>query len=541
MNARLFSLSLGMSKDQTRVLCVGDVCGHFDQLVKKVDVINKKNGPFDLLFCVGEFFGPNADDNEGILNGKVDFPVPTYVLGPCSSATSSFYPEESIEFSSSVTYLGKRGILNTASGLQIAYLSGVESTSSSSFQFSGEDVQELLLPVRTQSGFLGVDVLLTSVWPAEVWKHAHNTPSTEVKGSRLISRLASGLKPRYHFAGMGVHYERQPYRNHRVLLEPAQHTTRFIGLAPIANDKKQKWLYAFNIQPMRKMSRSELIVQPPNSSEFPYMDILEDFMAKEQLLRAKSFDTVDRYRFDMSEEVEDKVDRGGRKRRKNDFPSGEKMPAAPCWFCLSNVDVEKHLVVSVGDVCYAAMPKGPLADDHVMVLSIGHIQSLVAASDDIRKEVEKFKNAFTLAADKAGKSLVCFERNYRTQHLQVQMVPIPKSTVKALRGALLNAANLAGIELVMVDENEQLSDLVNEGCPYFFVELPDGSRLFTRQMKDFPLQFAREVLASRPILNCEAKADWRTCVLSKEEETKLAKDLQARFKPFDFTSADDSD
>lgn len=30
----------------------------------------------------------------------------------------------------------------------------------------------------------------------------------------------------------------------------------------------------------------------------------------------------------------------------------------------------------------------------------GHIQSLVAASDDIRKEVEKFKNAFTLAADK---------------------------------------------------------------------------------------------------------------------------------------------
>lgn len=56
-----------------------------------------------------------------------------------------------------------------------------------------------------------------------------------------------------------------------------------------------------------------------------------------------------------------------------DFPSGEKMPAAPCWFCLSNVDVEKHLVVSVGDVCYAAMPKGPLADDHVMVLSIGTI------------------------------------------------------------------------------------------------------------------------------------------------------------------------
>lgn len=55
---------------------------------------------------------------------------------------------------------------------------------------------------------------------------------------------------------------------------------------------------------------------------------------------------------------------------------------------------------------------------------------------------------------------MCFERNYRTQHLQVQMVPIPKSTVKALRGALLNAANLAGIELVMVDENEQVRSVL---------------------------------------------------------------------------------
>ncbi|PIO74412.1 hypothetical protein TELCIR_03576 [Teladorsagia circumcincta] len=81
---------------------------------------------------------------------------------------------------------------------------------------------------------------------------------------------------------------------------------------------------------------------------------------------------------------------------------GDKVPAAPCWFCLSNVDVEKHLVVSVGDLCYAAMPKGPLVEDHVMVLTIGHIQSLVAASDEIRNEVEKFKNAFTLAADKVG-------------------------------------------------------------------------------------------------------------------------------------------
>ncbi|KAL6742002.1 hypothetical protein Aduo_015202 [Ancylostoma duodenale] len=389
-----------MSKDQARVLCVGDVRGQFEQLAKKISAINSKNGPFDILFCVGEFFGTDADNNDSVMNGKVDFAIPTYILGPCSPSTSSFCPDESVEFSSTLTYLGKRGILNTASGLQIAYLSGVEGPTSSSFQFNEDDIEELLMPVRTQAGFSGVDVLVTSMWPAEVWKHAHNTPSSEVQGSKLISRLAAGLKPRYHFAGTGIHYERQPYRNHRVLLEPAQHTTRFIGLAPLNNKEKQKWLYAFNIQPMRKMSREELTAQPSNSSEFPYMDILQEFMAAEQLKRTKNHDTVDRYRFDMSEEVEDNVDRGGRKRRKNDHPTGEKVPAAPCWFCLSNVDVEKHLVVAIGDVAYAAMPKGPLVDDHVMVLSVGHIQSMVAASDDLRNEIEKFKNAFTLVADK---------------------------------------------------------------------------------------------------------------------------------------------
>ena len=37
-------------------------------------------------------------------------------------------------------------------------------------------------------------------------------------GSKLVSRLAENLKPRYHFAGReGVHYERAPYRYRRIL------------------------------------------------------------------------------------------------------------------------------------------------------------------------------------------------------------------------------------------------------------------------------------------------------------------------------------
>ncbi|CAI4231518.1 unnamed protein product [Auanema sp. JU1783] len=533
-----------MADKSTKVLCCGDVNGKFQQLIKKVTAVNNKNGPFDILLCVGEFFGLDQEANEEVVNGVIDFPIPTYVLGPCRQETCYIYPEESVEFSSSLTFLGKRGILNTASGLQIAYLSGVEGREGLNYQFSKSEVQDLLIPVKTQSGFLGVDILLTSVWPEGVATHAHNTPSKPVEGSKLISRLATALKPRYHFAGNGIHYERQPYRNHRVLLEAAQHCTRYIGLADVGNAENQKWIYAFSLKPMKRLSREELTMQPPNSSEFPYMDLLTEMLeedAAEARVKASTQGSA-QFRFDMTEEVDDPVDRGGRKRRGRDGgPSERKQPTGPCWFCLSNNDAEKHLVVSVGDTCYVAMPKGPLVEDHVMILTIGHIQSLIAASEEVQAEVEKFKNAFILMADKAGKALVAFERNYCSQHLQIQLVPVPKSSVKALRGAFMNAASIAGFELTHVSDNDRITDIVNEGCPYFFVELPDGSRLFTRQMKNFPLQFGREVLAGSAVLDCEDKIDWRAAVLDKENETKLTKKLQERFKPFDFTADDDSD
>lgn len=41
-----------------RLLC-GDVEGRFQTLFKRVEAINAKSGPFDMLLCVGNFFGVN--------------------------------------------------------------------------------------------------------------------------------------------------------------------------------------------------------------------------------------------------------------------------------------------------------------------------------------------------------------------------------------------------------------------------------------------------------------------------------------------------
>jgi hypothetical protein len=39
-----------------KILACGDVCGNISQLVKRVEAVNKKAGPFEMVLCVGQFF-----------------------------------------------------------------------------------------------------------------------------------------------------------------------------------------------------------------------------------------------------------------------------------------------------------------------------------------------------------------------------------------------------------------------------------------------------------------------------------------------------
>ncbi len=45
--------------------------------------------------------------------------------------------------------------------------------------------------------------------------------------------------------------------------------------------------------------------------------------------------------------------------------------AAACWFCLASPEVEKHLIVSVGDECYVALAKGGIDWNNLLIVPIG--------------------------------------------------------------------------------------------------------------------------------------------------------------------------
>ncbi|XP_061405323.1 CWF19-like protein 1 [Lethenteron reissneri] len=560
-----------MPEKPLRILACGDVNGRIDTLYGRVRTVQKKSGDFDLLLCVGSFFGASAEAEqewEPYKNGDKKAPIHTYILGANDQSTAKYFPEvDGMELAENITYLGRKGVFTGASGLQMAYLSGVEASAGAaagpSHTFSRRDVVSLTEPLISDAKFRGVDILLTSPWPAGVTQYGNKPEDAEVacRGSQAVADLCRCLKPRYHFAGLeGVHYERLPFRNHRVLLEGARHVTRFIALAPVGNAAKRKYLYAFTAAPMCQLEPAELVRQPPDVTENPFAKST----AKQQQQRQQQQqrpqhqppssqatmqgeETAQQFFFDLARPP---PNHGRDRKRRSDGPGGGHMPAhdaklprkppqptGPCWFCLASPDVEKHLVVSIGTHVYVALAKGGLARDHVLVAPVAHHASTVDLPEEAAVEMRSYLDALRRFHSARRQRCVVFERNYRSMHLQLQVVGVPEQrcSTDEIKEVFVQQGAENQMELLELPERSELKQIVEPGTPYFYAEFDNGEKLFQRIKSRFPLQFGREVLASEAILNMPDRGDWRACKSSREEEEGMAKEFRKDFQPFDFS------
>ncbi|KAL3841854.1 hypothetical protein ACJMK2_019951 [Sinanodonta woodiana] len=524
----------GMANKPLRILVSGDVEGNFDQLYSRISSIQKKSGAFDLLLCVGDFFGNNCNEGwQEYVSGSKKVPIPTLILGPNKLEHFSYYKgSEGSDLCNNVTYLGTQGNFTGSSGLQLAYLSGVESPENKidKCHFTTDAVKALIDPIKDDIKFKGVDILITSQWPKDVEKYGNTLEDfdTSACGSEALAQLALHLRPRYYFCGLeDIHYERNPYRNHKVLAEKEKHVTRFIALAKVGNRKKKKYLYAFNIVPMSNLDPVELASQPPDVTECPFK--LVSLTPTQQQAEE---DKPAQFFYDMKSQKRKSQNEGNNGDQKRKRPPPQ--PTGPCWFCLGSPQVEKHLVVSVGEQTYLALAKGGLVPDHVLILPIGHYQSTVMASSEVIEELDKYKNALKKCFKKQGKAVVFFERNYKTQHLQIQVVPVPAESVPELKESFLQEAESESLELSEIPLHSDIKQIISVGVPYFYVELPTGEKLLHRISKQFPLQFGRSVLAGPAILNMPERVDWKACSMSQEQEKETAKEFKDTFKPFDF-------
>lgn len=553
----------------------GDVRGNFKLLFNRIETINKKSGPFELLLCVGDFFADNNDELQAYLTGNKQgkFPlntisiwfciyenssftvtVPTYILGPTGPNSCDHYSTlNDGELCSNLTYLGKRGLYTISSGIKIAYVSGVESASEKSdWTFDKEDVKAVrnsCLASRTSAGeFRGVDILITSQWPQGIYEKEKNT-------SKLISWLATEIKPRYHFCGLnGVYHEPAPYRNSANNNTQLELASRFVALANIGNAEKSKYIYALSIVSVDKMRITELLQKTTNETSCPYeqLDLMKDTVAQSQENSSQFF--YDTNSFNQNDQ------HGHQRKRKGFGYQGQDQKRErrvfdqeKCWFCLSSSSVEKHLVITIGEHFYLALAKGPINEGHILILSVTHIQSASLLAEESWTELDKFKDSlriyfksmnFFLLSILFKKLIILilgqnkvvsfFERNYKSSHLQINVIAVDESIEWQLKNTFEDKSEEYNLDMETLPKLTAATELPAQG-PYFVAELPNNTTLLTRKMKMFPLHYGREIFCAENVLNCEPKIDWKDCSLSRDEEIELVKKFRENYKPFDFT------
>ncbi|CAH2069692.1 unnamed protein product [Thlaspi arvense] len=553
--------------------------------------VSKSAGPFDALLCVGQFFPDSPellDEFLDYIEGRAQVPIPTYFTGDYGvaapkilSATSrkaenQGFKMDGLEVSNNLFWLRGSGKFSLQ-GLSVVYLSGRQSSDSQFGKYSQDDV-DALRALAEESGVRAAE----SDIPADV--------SDSSCSDFTVSELVKEVKPRYHIAGsMGVFYAREPYLN-----ADSNHVTRFLGLAHVGNKNKQKFLHALSPTPTSIMSPSELGAKPPNTTLCPY-NLKEG--ATESKKRSIESDSDSQYwRYDVSKRqkngsegeklcfkfvcsgscprgeschfqhnaeareqcrrgvcldliIKGKCEKGPECSYKHEFQD-ENIQRKPrsenanrsreCWFCLSSPSVESHLIVSVGESFYCALPKGSLVDDHILIIPIEHLPNTLVLSPEGESELGKYKNGLRNCYQSQGNDAVFFELvSKRVSHANLQVVPVPSSRARLLPNIFSLAAEKLGFKLVTKkfsdssDGRKYLQKEYDAALGLFYVELPDGTVLShtLEENEVFPAQFGREVLAG--LLKIPDRADWRNCKISQEGEAKLAEEFKKQFQEFD--------
>ena len=237
----------------------------------------------------------------------------------------------------------------------------------------------------------------------------------------------------------------------------------------------------------------------------------------------------------------------GVKFQRKHFPADSR---SDCWFCLASDACEKHLITSVHNECYLAMPKGPIDPGHILIVPVAHTGKGALADPMIADEMDLLKQRLRQHASAVyDKELFVFERAIQTKggyHTHVQCIPVPRGSGMNLQATLLAMAKAAGgFELREINSDLGLAAFANsskgdEDLGYFYAEVPTSAKEYKRfiykadasaRRRSVPLQFGREVLAS--VLDNPDFAHWKACVLDTEKETELSAAFRKSFESYE--------
>lgn len=191
---------------------------------------------------------------------------------------------------------------------------------------------------------------------------------------------------------------------------------------------------------------------------------------------------------------------------------------------MSNVNVAKHLIVSIGTEVYLALAKGPLTTAksvglpfpaHILIIPIAHTP---VPSTSEATEMETYRQKLSKFLDTRNCHAVTVEIHQSEGiHAHWQVIPVPKS--KSIEEEFIR-----GFEEKKIKLEKRAPGESEEYCR---VVLPSGTYVATLPAF-FDLQLPRRLLAK--ILQLEGREDWRACIPTEDEERADAAAFRTEFE-----------
>ena len=542
-----------------KIVVTGDINGKLSEFFAKLATLQSRQN-FAFAIIAGNLFADSdatspeeAEDLAKLIKGEIQVPVGTYfTIGKRSlpEAVIEKLNSSDGELCPNLIALGRKGRVKTSDGFKVVAVGGSHCAGDApkdlyAAKYSDKDA-------HAAKGYNEADILVTSEWPAGVLdgSKASFDRSAEPASSEGLSELCTALKPRYHFSSSDLFWEREPFFH---ASDPPRPITRFLSLAPFGNAAKSKWIYAFSLEP----SAEPPMQLPPDTTASPFL------MSRKRKALDTQQDSFNSMRFSNGHDSRPRG--GGNKRRKAGPPD-----PGQCYFCLSNVQCESHMIGSIGTEAYLTTAKGPLPTlatfpdlgpsfpGHILIIPVSHSATIASIEDpatrtNVEAEMQKYRaslHAMLAArskddpndpASRARLGAVTWEISRNSGvHTHWQFLPVPAEhiakglveaafTVEAENSSYPTKFATSAADVAAAQEGDYFKVMI------WSEDLPLGKEMVLPLDATFrfDLQFGRRVMGK--LLDLQERTHWKDCGQSKAEEERECEAFKEIFAPFDFT------
>lgn len=473
-----------------------------NEIARKINLQNKKIGPFAAVVLLGNI------DNVRI---ETSLDVPTYYLKHSNITT-----EHEVD-KSNLIGVSLPSVIKLSCGVTMAFVD-TQSPTCESPEYSGK-----------------ASLLFSFHWPFAM-ATAHQLT---LVGNKALDPIVQSLQPRYHFAvgiDSGRYLENPPFAWN------SERVCRFISLG--REKSGSKWFYAFGLG--SEVDDTSLCLPNPFDITMEETTKAAQGSTEEQTQPLK----LERLK-SLRQEEDEKEEVLHLKKR-------VKISPESCFFCLSNPNVETHMIVAIGKYSYLTIAKGPLSlpnklldfSGHGILIPIEHNATGSLPSDTL-EELSKFQETTAAAFLKVNYSVVFFEISRpENVHFHIQLIPVPKKLLaEHFQRALENKTDINNEKFVknhklkfekFVPGDEGFTALISKS--YMRFSIYDGlkpveyyvSSISGDQTVD--LQFPRRVLAF--LLKLPKRQNWDRCRQTVAEETAECKKFKSFYREYDFTPSE---